>query len=236
MGHAQASVVVTGTRVIYPANDREVTIRVNNVGSTPSLVQTWIDTGDANASPDKIDVPFTLTPAMFRLDPGKGQTMRMIYSRSQNMPLATDKETLFWLNVLEIPPKPQAGSADAANQLQLAFRTRIKIFFRPAGLPGQPDAAPAQVQWQAVHASDGYRLKATNPTPYYVNFSGIELVSGGQTLEAHAGYVAPGSSAEFAVTGLKGSPQAGALVRFRALNDFGGSVRGETPVAATSAN
>lgn len=156
-GHAGASVVVAGTRVIFPSTEREVTIKVNNVGTTPALVQAWLDTGDAVASPDGIDVPFTLTPAMFRLDPSKGQTMRLIYSKA---PLASDKETLFWLNVLEIPPRPKAG-ADAANQLQMAFRTRIKVMFRPQGLPGKPDEAPAQLQWSVLQTHDGYALKAT---------------------------------------------------------------------------
>ena len=222
---SQASVVIGATRVIFPSTEREVTVRVNNVGATPSLVQTWLDTGDAGASPDKIDVPFTLTPAMFRLDPGKGQTMRMIYSKT---PLATDKETLFWLNVLEIPPKPKAEDAGGTpNQLQLAFRSRIKVFFRPQGLPGKPEEAPAQVKWQVVHNPDGYHLKATNPTPYFVNFGSLALVSGGQTVDAGPGYVAPGESQEFAVPGLKGSPQPGAKVEFRAINDFGAGVQNE---------
>ncbi|RQH03598.1 fimbrial biogenesis chaperone [Paraburkholderia dinghuensis] len=232
VGHAQASVVVTGTRVIYPANEREVTIRVNNVGKTPSLVQAWLDTGEAGVSPDKIDVPFTLTPAMFRLDPTKGQTMRLIYSQA---PLPTDKETMYWLNVLEIPPKAKPGEADA-SQLQLAFRTRIKVFFRPVGLPGQPEQAPGQVKWQVVHKSDGYHLKGTNPTPYFVNYGGINLVSGGQTLDAGGGYIAPGESAEFPVTGLKGAPKAGAQVRYSFLNDFGASVSGEAPATGAPAN
>jgi len=226
---SQASVVIGATRVVFPSTEREVTVRVNNVGTTPSLVQTWLDTGDAGASPDKIDVPFTLTPAMFRLDPGKGQTMRMIYTQA---PLATDKETMFWLNVLEIPPKPKAEDAGGTpNQLQLAFRSRIKVFFRPQGLPGRPDEAPAQVKWQVVHNADGYQLKATNPTPYFVNLGSLELVTGGKTLDVGPGYVRPNDSAEFAVPGLKGSPQAGAQVQFRAINDFGAGVRGDAAVA-----
>jgi chaperone protein EcpD len=231
-GHAQASVVVTGTRVVFPSSEQEVTIKVNNVGTTPALMQAWIDKGEAGVSPDKIDVPFTLTPAMFRLDPGKGQTMRLIYSKT---PLATDKESLFWLNVLEIPPKAKPGSDDA-NHLQLAFRTRIKVFFRPAELQGQPDQAPGQVKWQVVQTPNGYRLKGTNPTPYFVNFGGIELVCGGETLDAGGGYIKPGESQEFPVAGLKGFPKAGAQVRYSFLNDYGASVDGAAPLGATPAN
>jgi chaperone protein EcpD len=231
-GHAGASVVVTGTRVVFPSSEREVTIKVNNVRTTPALVQAWIDKGEAGVSPDKIDVPFTLTPAMFRLDPAKGQTMRLIYSQT---PLATDKESMFWLNVLEIPPKAKPGSTDA-NQLQLAFRTRIKVLFRPTELQGRPDEAPHQVTWQVVHTPNGYRLKGTNPTPYFVNFAGIELVSGGETLDAGGGYIKPGESEEFPMVGLKGLPKTGTQVRYSFLNDFGASVNGEAQIAATPAN
>ena len=51
-GVAQASVVIEATRVIFPAQEREVTIKLTNDGKTPALVQTWLDKGEANASPD----------------------------------------------------------------------------------------------------------------------------------------------------------------------------------------
>ncbi|WP_257992895.1 fimbria/pilus periplasmic chaperone [Cupriavidus pauculus] len=36
-----ASVVLTGTRLIYTELDQEVTIKLTNEGATPSLVQAW---------------------------------------------------------------------------------------------------------------------------------------------------------------------------------------------------
>ncbi len=136
---AHASVVINGTRVIYRAKDREVTIRLSNEGTAPALVQAWLDTGDPNTTPDESNVPFTLTPPLFRLDPKKGQSLRLIYTQE---PLPQDKESLFWLNVLEVPPRADGGaSSNDRNLLQLAFRSRIKVFFRPAGLQGDADDA-----------------------------------------------------------------------------------------------
>ena len=43
---ATAGVVVNGTRVVYPAAKREVTISIRNASETPSLVQAWLDAGD----------------------------------------------------------------------------------------------------------------------------------------------------------------------------------------------
>jgi chaperone protein EcpD len=230
IGHADASVVVNGTRVLYPSSEREVTVKVQNTGATPALVQAWIDTGDADASPDLIDVPFVLTPAMFRLDPAKGQTMRLIYSRA---PLPQDKETLFWLNVLEVPPKAKNAEGGVGNQIQLAIRTRIKLIFRPEGLPGRASEAPSHVRWEVAPVASGYRLKATNPTAYHVNLGRIELLVEGQSLDAGAGFVSPGSSKEFDLVGLTGWPKAAATVQYIALNDYGAGVRGEAPLGST---
>ena len=77
---ADASVVIAGTRVIFPGQDKEVTVQLNNAGQLPALVQAWLDEGDAAASPEAINVPFTLTPAMFRLDPGNGQALRLLHT------------------------------------------------------------------------------------------------------------------------------------------------------------
>jgi hypothetical protein len=48
---AHASVVINGTRVIYPSDEREVTVKLSNEGSLPALVQAWLDDGDPRALP-----------------------------------------------------------------------------------------------------------------------------------------------------------------------------------------
>ncbi len=55
---AQANVVVNGTRVIYPANNKDVIVQLLNNGADPSLVQAWIDDGDINSTPETANVPF----------------------------------------------------------------------------------------------------------------------------------------------------------------------------------
>ncbi|MGO4329773.1 molecular chaperone [Cupriavidus sp. 2TAF22] len=224
---AHASVVIAGTRIIFPAQEREVTVSLTNDGQTPALVQTWLDKGDANESPEKIDVPFTLTPAMFRLEPGKGQMLRVIYSKE---PMPQDKESLFWLNVLEVPPKAEIG--EDANRLQLAFRTRIKMMFRPPALPGRADEAPAKIVWEIVQADSGkgYALKASNPTPFVVNLGSIALKVEGKNFNAGMGYVLPGTSHLFPIEGLASAPASAAQVDFSSINDWGGIVQGK-PVA-----
>ncbi len=224
---AQASVVIAGTRVIYNAQEREVTVKLTNEGKSPALTQVWLDKGDPKAAPSSINVPFTVTPPVTRIDPSKGQTLRILYTGE---PLPQDKESVFWLNVLEIPPKPGAEDADV-NKLQLAFRSRIKLFFRPKGLPGNAQEAPAQVRWRLVQAGKQFKLEASNPTPYHVSFASFEVTGGGKTAKFDDGdMVGPGETRQFTLSGDV-SPNAELKVRYQAINDYGGSVAGESTPA-----
>jgi chaperone protein EcpD len=200
---SQASVVVSGTRVIYPSDAKEVSVKINNVGPSPVLLQSWIDNGDTNAKPAAIKVPFVLTPPMNRVEPGKGQTLRISYVGG---PLPMDKESVFWLNVLEVPAKSQATTGE--NKLQMAFRTRIKLFYRPKGLEGNANDAAKMVTWNTL---DG-KVQANNQTPFYVNF--VNLSVNGKKLDN--AMVAPRSTMVLNLVGSGGNKISGSFV-----NDYG---------------
>ena len=226
---AEASVVVAGTRVIFNAQDRETTVKLSNQGRQPALVQAWLDAGDAKASPSSIEVPFTITPPVSRIDPSKSQTLRVLYTGE---PLPQDKESVFWLNVLEVPPKPGADMADA-NTLQLAFRTRIKLFYRPAGLAGTALDAPSQVTWRLVGSGSQLALEARNPTPYYVSYAAVEVVTGDKSVSSRdGGMVGPGETSRFPLA-AEAVATVGSKVRFHAINDWGGPVEGESPLTTS---
>ncbi|MBB1201007.1 molecular chaperone [Enterobacteriaceae bacterium 89] len=200
---AGASAVISGTRVIYPSDSKEVSVKITNNGSSPVLLQSWIDNGDQNARPSSIKVPFVLTPPMNRVDAGKGQTLRISYSGGS---LPMDKESVFWLNVLEVPAKNKAKADE--NTLQMAFRSRIKLFYRPAGLQGNANDAAKSVTWSAR----GGNVEANNPTPYYVNF--VNLRINGKSVDG--AMVAPRSSMTVSLPGSAGSKLTGSYV-----NDYG---------------
>lgn len=213
---------MSGTRVVYPADQREVSVRLTNEGESPVLVQAWLDQGDPTVKPEHISVPFTLTPPVFRMDPQRGQTMRLMYTKE---PLPQDRESVYWLNVLEIPPKP---ANQEVNQLQLAFRTRIKVFFRPKELAGSAAKAPSNVTWALTPIANGqtYSLTATNPTPYAVSFSKVLLKSEDQTYIAESGMVKPFESVEFVLKNIKHPLQGRLQVLYQSITDYGGSVDG----------
>ena len=74
---AQASIVINGTRIIYNGKKKEVTVSVTNNNKVPVLIQNWIDAGLDKAIPEKISVPFVLTPPINRVDAGKSQSLRI---------------------------------------------------------------------------------------------------------------------------------------------------------------
>ncbi|MFT2788833.1 fimbria/pilus periplasmic chaperone [Serratia sp. T13T92] len=203
-----ASVVLSGTRVIYPSDAKEVSVKINNVGPSPVLLQSWIDNGDPNAKPAAIKVPFVLTPPMNRVEQGKGQTLRISYAGGS---LPMDRESVFWLNVLEVPAKSEAKTSE--NRLQMAFRTRIKLFYRPAGLQGNANDAYKTVTWN----TQGGKVQATNPTPFYVNF--VNLSVNGKKLDN--AMVAPRSSMVLNLAGNGGNKISGSVVNdYGAVNPF----------------
>lgn len=188
---ANSTVVITGTRVIYPATDKEVTVKMNNNGTSPVLVQSWIDSGDRNSTPENAKAPFFITPPVNRVNAGRGQVLRIRYTGEK---LPQDKESLFFLNVLEVPPKVK--NAEGQNMLHMAFRSRLKLFFRPAGLAGKPTDAPGKVVW----TRSGNNISATNPTPFHINVALFTEDEKGEIPVGEGGIVKPGDVRTFTLS------------------------------------
>jgi chaperone protein EcpD len=218
-GSANASILINGTRVIYPAEQREVSISMENNGSQPILLQSWVDTGNPKDSPETSKAPFILTPPMSRVDPAKGQTLRIMFTGAD---LPQDRETVYYLNVLEIPTKPKAKEGESQNYLQFAIRSRLKLFYRPKGLAGNAFEAADKVTWQVQKEGNGYVVECNNPTPYFVSFGSVNFkgTESEKSLEPKGGMCPAKGSEKFPI---KGSPDAaqGKLV-VEVINDYGG--------------
>lgn len=132
-GNAHASVIINGTRVVFNQDAKEASFQLINRSPTTHLVQSWIDDGQIEASPEEIDVPFVILPPIVKIGAENGQEIK-IRRIDDNPNLPKDRESVFWINVLDIPPIPDGAESDNQNYLQVALRTRIKMFYRPAGL------------------------------------------------------------------------------------------------------
>ncbi|MBB3226979.1 chaperone protein EcpD [Luteibacter sp. Sphag1AF] len=226
-GQARSGVIISGTRVVYSSEEKEVTVKLTNKGERPVLVQAWLDSGDSSLSPEQAKVPFVLSPPVFRMEGGKGQAVRLVYT---DEPLPKDKETLFWFNVLEIPPK--AGK-DATNALQFALRTRIKVFFRPEGLHGEVESAASQLTWKLARndASSDVILEVVNPTPYHVSFSEVGLMAGDRSARSrNGGMVLPRGTTTFPLPDSSGMNLGEARAHFKVINDYGAVKSMDAPI------
>ncbi|HGE8319919.1 fimbrial biogenesis chaperone [Serratia marcescens] len=161
---AQANVVVNGTRVIYPANNKDVIVQLLNNGADPSLVQAWIDDGDINSTPETANVPFLLSPPVVKVNGNSGQQLRI---QKVGAALAADRESVFYLNVLDIPPTPE--NLQGTNTLQLAIKSRIKLFYRPQALTRGVENALEKLALQA----NGKGFNVINNSPYFITVANI---------------------------------------------------------------
>lgn len=145
-----ASVVLNNTRVIFPAQAKKVTVPLTNHSSKPVLVQSWLDNGDAASDPALTATPFIIIPPVTRIDGGKSQTLRLLAINTSALP--RDKESVFWLNVLDVPVKP---AAEDKNRLQVALRSRVKLFFGLRNCPAP--LKKRQKNWYGEAAIAGLR-------------------------------------------------------------------------------
>lgn len=214
---AWGNVVIVGTRVIYPAQASDVSVHLRHQGDYPVLVQVWVDQYGPSAS--AADVPFVVSPPVFRMEANEGQSVRVLYTQEA---LPSDRETLFQFNVLETPPSPDAPSR---NYLQLALASKLKLFFRPEGLSGTAAEAAASLRWR-VSAQAPNRLELINPTPFHVSVSSIRSAVAGLIYgeQAQGVVVYPYSETSVPVSQnmIKTSalPQ-GQRLTFTYINDFG---------------
>lgn len=196
-------VALSNTRVIYNGDKKEASLTVNNKSANEEfLIQSWIDDINGNKK-----TPFIITPPLFKLNPTKNNVLRIVKT-TDNLP--QDRESVYWINVKSIPAK--SDNASDRNVLQIAVRTRLKLFYRPAGLKGNSMDAWGQLRFSKV--GNG-QLKVENPSVFNLTFN--ELYANGAEIEK-AGMVP--SKGELVIP-LPVKNATVNEVKYSIINDFG---------------
>lgn len=207
---AGAAIALDRTRVIVNGNDKSVSLNVKNQNTQlPYLAQGWIEDAQGN----KISTPLAVLPPVQRIEPGKDSQVKVQVLPAAQL-LAQDRETLYYFNLREIPPR-----SNKPNTLQIALQTRIKLFYRPLAIV--PDKAALASPWQEklTLTRQGDRYQVNNPTPYYVT-----LVDAGSSVKGSgvAGFeplmVPPKGQAVLSVS----ANALGASPVLTYINDYGG--------------
>jgi len=225
--NVQADVVIDTTRVIYPEAKRDVNFKITNGSKDrPAFVQMWLDDGNSAAAPEDAVTPFNLSPPVARLKADGSQVVRLVFTGE---PLPADRESVFYFNMLEVPQK-----GPEENKLSFAVRTRIKVFYRPKALKGDPFEQLDKVTWKVVKKDNNWVAEGTNPTPYHVSFFGLVLGKDGKfDLPSDGGMLPPKSSGSFVLGAADKVTKPYNALRADYVSDYGGAVPKDYPINLT---
>lgn len=190
---ANAVTYINHSRLVINESKAEVSFSIRNEGESAVLMQLWSDHGNITDKPESIRMPFIIQPPLFRLNAKDSRRIRLqTVDGGRSLPKNT--ESLYWLNALEIPSKTKNDGFN--NTLQIAFRTRIKIFYRPVGIEGlRPENEVNKISHAIVKCGNSQCIELNNPTPLHFTLLSIKL-SDGQSLNAlpNDGVISPHSS------------------------------------------
>jgi P pilus assembly chaperone PapD len=224
---AVAGVTPEVSRVVFPAKSTEETLQVVNVNKYPVLVQAWVDDGDVTAVPQQSKGPVMVLPPIFRMGAGDQTNLRLINAGGA---LHADRESVFWLNLYEIPATPKNAPANEQT-VTVTMRTQIKVFLRPDKLPYTVGELPKRLAFSLAQANGQLALDIDNPTPYYATIAGVSVETDGTSQQAEPDMLAPFSHSTVLLDSLRGKTGENAKVQFTLIDDDGNSVLGERTLA-----
>ncbi|HDS5356310.1 MULTISPECIES: fimbria/pilus periplasmic chaperone [Enterobacter] len=156
---ALAAIALDRTRVIFDGNKNSVSLGVSNENTKlPYLAQGWLEDSKGN----KITSPLTVLPPVQRIEPGSKSQVK-IQALPSVSTFPTDRESLFYFNLREIPPR-----SEKANTMQLALQSRIKLFYRPKALVISAEEMASIFNEKITLTKSGNKYQVSNQTPYFI--------------------------------------------------------------------
>ncbi|WP_058911422.1 fimbria/pilus periplasmic chaperone [Entomohabitans teleogrylli] len=206
---ARAVVNSEVTRLIFNAGENSVSLALSNSEQQPTLVQVWADEGDPRVAPDQVKTPVVVIPPVFKMQPGELRSVKLLLT--QRAGLASDRETLYWLNIFQIPPMTSADQ-QRLHKVVLPLRIRMKLFIRPDGVapPAEKDGEKLRFTFMAA----GQQLLIDNPTPWFLTLSRVQCGA----YHAAGLMVAPKSRLPVDLQGAGGDCR---VVNYELINDSG---------------
>ncbi|WP_025810482.1 fimbria/pilus periplasmic chaperone, partial [Pseudomonas chlororaphis] len=119
------------------------------------------------------------------------------------------------------------------NILQIAVRQRIKLFYRPADLPGDVGQAPSRLQWRMVPKDGKPGLEVRNDSAFHISFSSVNLKNGSNNYPIPAEMLPPYSSQSFVIEGASSLAPGGATkIEFESIDDDGLAVQHSSNISS----
>ncbi|WP_130803874.1 fimbrial biogenesis chaperone [Acinetobacter ihumii] len=176
----QAGILAQKTRLVFTEGQREGSLMLANTNDYAVVLQTWVDQGEGN--PDRPAIPFMTLPPISKMAAHGIQSLRVIYN-GQRLP--KDRESVYWLNLYEIPAVQQPTQKDA--YLSLAMNTQLKVFYRPKQLKNIDLNDIAKQLTFSLHSQAGqWIVVCDNPTPYHASMIQLQLSNSQQSIQANS--------------------------------------------------
>ncbi|MCK8171448.1 fimbria/pilus periplasmic chaperone [Erwinia amylovora] len=197
----QASLATDQTRYIFRGDKDSLSITVTNNDRQRTFGgQAWLD----NIVEKDTRPTFVATPLFFKVKPNGQQSLRIIMA-SDHLP--QDKESVYWLNLQDIPP------ALGGSGIAIALRTKLKLFYRPKALLEGRKGAEEGI---SLRSQSGGKTILVNTTPYIYAIGSLQDKSG-KTLDVS------NDTAQKLLMFMPGDEVAvsGNVVKVDSLNDYG---------------
>lgn len=203
-------------RLVYPADERAISITASNHGDGPYLIQAGVSGEAYKTTP----APFMVTPPLSRLE-GHGDNVIRIIRSGGNLP--QDRESVFYFYATAVPGRagPEKASTNAQQigaTLSISMKTVLKLFWRPKGLKMSPQESPSLMQF----TNTGKAVVVKNPTPYYQSFALLSFDGDEQNLDSGPSMVAPFSDLTIPTRKAVHS------VTWQVMTDYGGTTDKKT--------
>ncbi|HDR2790600.1 MULTISPECIES: molecular chaperone [Enterobacter] len=173
---AHATVSPDRTRIIFNASAKSVSVRLTNQSKTdPYLAQSWIEDKEGKKTREFISP----IPPLLRIEPDEQAQVRLMAQKKLSQ-LPADRESLFYYNMREIPPK-----SGQQNVMQIAMQSRLKLFWRPKAIELKEGQFVPLDKVVISRSTDGLQFNNTSPyhiTVGYIGLNGKTLLPGAESV------------------------------------------------------
>lgn len=144
----------------------EYKVDIINTSNASYLVQSWLE----DLSGNRKKLPVVITPPIFEI---QGMEKGIVRLAPITARLPSDRESIFWLNIQEIPSK-----TESPNTLKMAIRSRIKVIVRPESLAriGLEEASK-NLRFSLRNTNGKRYLIASNNSPYYLSMGELSVLN-----------------------------------------------------------
>ncbi|MBU2899243.1 fimbrial biogenesis chaperone [Vibrio hepatarius] len=135
-----AALILNGTRYIYEEGTSRKQVTITNNSEDKMGAQIWIESYDDVKGNNLYtgEGHFTASPSLIKIDSKKKVQVNLVNIIDD---LPKDHESIYWLNVQEIPQKSDVD----APAVVFAQRIKVKLIYRPKGLGERYEAENKQL-------------------------------------------------------------------------------------------